>query len=103
MSNRDDTYPVQDLILTSREAQALADGFDGILKSFCSSCPDVEIRRHIMIHDRYIFFNGRCWMASSPLDTIESTPVSVIESIDLKAAVAREIERKWREAEKYIL
>lgn len=90
-------------LLTSREAQALADGFDGILKSFCSSCPDVEIRRHIMIHDRYIFFNGRCWMASSPLDTIESTPVSVIESIDLKAAVAREIERKWREAEKYIL
>jgi hypothetical protein len=56
-----------------------------------------------MIHDRYIFFNGRCWMAGSPLDTIESTPVSVIESIDLKAAVAREIERKWREAEKYIL
>jgi len=90
-------------LLTSREDQALSDGFDGILKSFCSSCPDVEIRRHIMIHDRYIFFNGRCWMASSPLDTIESTPVSVIESIDLKAAVAREIERKWREAEKYIL
>ena len=90
-------------LLTSRESQALAAGFDAILKSFCSSCPDVEIRRHIMIHDRYIFFNGRCWMASSPLDTIESTPVSVIESIDLKAAVAREIERKWREAEKYII
>ena len=55
-------------LLTSRESKALADGFDAILKSFCSSCPDVEIRRHVMIHDRYIFFNGRCWMASSSLN-----------------------------------
>jgi hypothetical protein len=90
-------------LLTSRESQALADGFDAILKSFCSSCPDVEIRRHVMIHDRYIFFNGRCWMAGSSLDAVENTPMSLIECIDLKAAVAREIERKWREAEKYII
>lgn len=88
-------------LLTSRESQALADGFDAILKSFCSSCPDVEIRRHVMIHDRYIFFNGRCWMASSSLNAVESTPMSLIECIDLKAATAREIERKWREAKKY--
>ena len=90
-------------LLTGREAQALSDGFDAILKSFCSSCPDVEIRRHVMIHDRYIFFNGHCWIASSSLDTIGSTPVTLIECIDLKAAVAREIERKWREAKKYNL
>ena len=88
-------------LLTSRESQALADGFDAILKSFCSSCPDVEIRRHVMIHDRYIFFNGRCWMASSALNAVESTPMSLIECIDLKSATAREIERKWREAKKY--
>ena len=90
-------------LLSSHDAQALSDGFDAILKSFCSSCPDVEIRRHVMIHDRYIFFNGRCWMASSSLDAIESKPMSIIECIDLKAAVAREIERKWREAEKHML
>lgn len=90
-------------LLASREAGSLAEGFDAILKSFCSNCPDVEIRRHVMIHDRYIFFNGRCWMASSSLDAIESAPMTVIECIDLKAAIAREIERKWREAEKYIL
>jgi hypothetical protein len=90
-------------LLTSREGRSLAEGFDTILKRFCSNCPDVEIRRHVMIHDRYIFFNGRCWMTSSSLDTIKSTPISIIECIDLKAAVAREIERKWREAEKYIL
>jgi hypothetical protein len=90
-------------LLTSREPKALADGFDAILKSFCSSCPDVEIRRHVMLHDRYIFFNGRCWMTSSSLDSIKSAPLTVIECIDLKAAVAREIERKWREAEKYVI
>ncbi len=90
-------------LLTSREPQALAAGLDAILKRFCSSCPDVEIRRHVMVHDRYIFFNGRCWMASSSLDTIPSKPMSVIECIDVKSAIAREIERKWREAEKYII
>ena len=88
-------------LLTSRESQSLSPGFDAILKKFCSSCPDVEIRRHVMIHDRYIFFNGRCWIASSSLNALDSAPMSVIECIDLKAAVAREIERKWREAVKY--
>ncbi len=90
-------------LLTSREPKALADGFDAILRSFCSSCPDVEIRRHVMLNDRYIFFNGRCWMASAALDTIDRKPICVIECIDLKSAVAREIERKWREAEKYMI
>ena len=90
-------------LLTSRESQAFADGFDMLLKNFCASCPDIEIRRHVMVHDRYIFFNGRCWMASASLDTIEKRPISVIECIDLKAAIAREIERKWREAKKYTL
>jgi hypothetical protein len=90
-------------LLTSREARSLADGFDAVLKSFCSNCPDVEIRRHVMVHDRYIFFNGRCWMASSSFDTLASTPVYIIECIDLRAAVAREIERKWREAKKYVI
>jgi hypothetical protein len=90
-------------LLTNREPKALAAGFDAILKRFCSSCQDVEIRRHVMVHDRYIFFNGRCWMASSSLDTIQSKPMGVIECIDVKSAIAREIERKWREAEKYII
>jgi len=88
-------------LLTSREPKALADGFDDILRSFCSSCPDVEVRRHVMLQDRYIFFNGRCWMVSASLDTMGRHAVSVIECIDLKAAIAREIERKWREALKY--
>lgn len=90
-------------LLTSRETKALADGFDGILRNFCSGCPDVEIRRHVMLYDRYIFFNGRCWMVSASMDTVGNQAVSIIECIDLKAAIAREIERKWREAEKYII
>ncbi|MCK4988317.1 MAG: hypothetical protein KAS40_22435 [Desulfobacterales bacterium] len=90
-------------LMTSREPQALVDGFDAILKSYCSSCPDVEIRRHVMVHDRYIFFNGRCWLASASLDLIETKPLNIIECIDAKSAIAREIERKWREAEKYLV
>ena len=94
-------HPIR--LMTSRETQALVDGFDAILRGYCSSCPDVEIRRHVMIHDRYIFFNGRCWLASSSLDLIETKPLNVIECVDAKSAIAREIERKWREAEKYLI
>ena len=89
-------------LLTSREPQALADGFDEIIRGYCASCPDVEIRRHVMIHDRYIFFNGRCWLASASLNLIDRKPLNVIECVDAKSAIAREIERKWREAEKYL-
>ena len=95
------SHPIR--LMTSRESQALVAGFDAILRSYCSSCPDVEIRRHVMIHDRYIFFNGRCWLASASLDLIETKPLNVIECVDAKSAIAREIERKWREAEKYIV
>jgi len=90
-------------LLTSREPQALVNGFDEILRGYCATCPDVEIRRHVMIHDRYIFFNGRCWLASASLNLIDSKPLNVIECVDAKSAIAREIERKWREAEKYLV
>lgn len=88
-------------LLAGREPQAFVAGFDTILKDFRSTCPDVEIRRHVMVRDRYIFFNGCCWIASAALDTIASKPISIIECIDIKSAIAREIERKWREAENY--
>lgn len=93
-------HPIR--LLTSRESQALADGFDDILRRHCSIWPDVEIRRHVMVHDRYIFFNGRCWLASASLDSIASQPLNIIECIDAKSAIARTIERKWREAQKHV-
>jgi hypothetical protein len=98
---KDVKHPIR--LLTSRESQALADGFDDILRSYCSTCPDVEIRRHVMVHDRYIFFNGRCWLASACLEAIDSRPLNVIECIDAKSAIARTIERKWREAQKHLI
>lgn len=88
-------------LLTSRESEALVSGFDEILKGYCANCPDVEIRRHIMIHDRYIFFNGRCWLASNSLNLIDSKTLYIIECVDAKSAIARGIEQKWREAKKY--
>lgn len=94
-------HPIR--LLTSREPQALTDGFDDILRNYCSTHPDVEVRRHVMVHDRYIFFNGRCWMASASIDSIDSRSLNVIECIDAKSAIARTIERKWREAQKHLI
>lgn len=94
-------HPIR--LLTSREPEALVDGFDDLLKNYSSKNPDIEVRRHVMVHDRYIFFNGRCWLASAPLDSIDRRPLHVIECIDAKSAIARTIERKWREAQKHLI
>lgn len=94
-------HPIR--LLTSREPQALVEGFDDLLRSCSSKSPGIEVRRHVMVHDRYIFFNGRCWLANAPLDSIGHRPLDVIECIDAKSAIARTIERKWREAQKHLI
>jgi hypothetical protein len=92
-------HPIR--LLTGREEQTLSGGFKDVLKAFCSQGHDVEIRCHVLINDRYLFFNGRCWLASAPLNDTGSKIMSLIECIDAKSAIAKEVERKWREAEIY--
>ena len=96
---REVKHPIR--LLTAKDEQTLPSGFKDILKQFSSNGYDIEIRRHIVVNDRYLFLNGRCWLASSSLLSVGKKPLSIIECVDAKSAIAREIERKWREAEIY--
>ena len=90
-------------LLTGSDNEAIESGFLPKLKKFRLSGHEIEIRRHVLVHDRYIFFNGRCWIASCSLKEAGRISVSVIESIDAKSAIAKSVEQKWREAKVLIM
>ena len=92
-------HPIR--FLTGKEEQTFPRGFNDVLKKFSSGGRQIEIRRHVVLNDRYLFLNGRCWIVSSPLNSMGSKPVSLVECIDAKSAIAKAIEGKWREAEIY--
>jgi hypothetical protein len=90
-------HPIR--ILTRKDEDTFPSGFGDILKKFSSGGHDVEIRRHVVLNDRYFFLNGRCWLVSNSLNEIGSKLLSTIECVDAKSAIAKAIEQKWREAE----
>lgn len=49
-------------ILTGQSKQSVESGFEAAVKDFRSEVHLVEIRRHKMLHDRYLIFNDRCWL-----------------------------------------
>jgi hypothetical protein len=92
-------HPIR--LLTGKEEHTLSDDFDTHLRKFRSSGHAAEVRRHIILHDRFVFFNGRCWLLNASILQAGENRLSLIECIDAKSAIAREIEGKWREAEIY--
>jgi hypothetical protein len=92
-------HPIR--VLTGMDEQTFSRGFNDILKKFSSGGRQVEIRRHVVLNDRYLFLNGRCWIVSSPLNSVGNKQVSIVECIDAKSAITKAIESKWREAEIY--
>ncbi len=92
-------HPIR--LLTGMDEQTFPSGFNEILKKFSAGGHQVEIRRHVVLNDRYLFLNGRCWITSLPLNSVGRKPVSVVECIDAKSAITKTIEGKWREAEIY--
>jgi hypothetical protein len=88
-------------LLTGMDEQTFPKGFNDVLKKFCAGGRQVEIRRHVVLNDRYVFLNGRCWLVSSPLNSVGSKLVSIIECIDAKSSILKAFESKWREAEIY--
>ena len=59
---------------------------------------DIELRYHLKLNDRFIIFNGRCWMVSCSLIEVVQVTLSMIECVDTKSVVVKEIGRRWREA-----
>jgi hypothetical protein len=85
-------------ILIGMSPQDMAANINGQLSQFRKQGRNLELRHHLKLNDRFIIFNGRCWMASCSLIEVGQVTLSLIECVDTKPVVVKEIGRKWREA-----
>jgi hypothetical protein len=88
-------------LLIGQSQQDIATNLDGKLIQMRKQGRDIEVRHHLKLNDRFIIFNGRCWMASCSLPEVGQVTLSLIECVDTKSVVVKEIGRKWREAKVY--
>jgi hypothetical protein len=92
--------PVRLLIGQSRQDMAV--NLNGQLAQLRKQGRDIEVRHHLKLNDRFIIFNGRCWMTSCSLIEVGQVTLSMIECLDTKPVVVKEIGRKWREAKVFL-
>ena len=88
-------------LLIGQAQQNLATNLDGTLIKLRKQGREIELRHHLKLNDRFIIFNGRCWMTSCSLVELGQVTLSMIECVDTKPVVVKEIGRKWREAKVY--
>jgi hypothetical protein len=88
-------------LLIGQSQQDMATNLDGKLIQLRKQGRDIEVRHHLKLNDRFIIFNGRCWMTSCSLPEVGQVTLSMIECVDTKPVVVKEIGRKWREAKVY--
>jgi len=61
------------------------------------------VRQHPKLHDRFILFNGRCWLIGSSLKDAGKKIMNIIECVDIRDKLLSEVESKWTEGSKDIL
>lgn len=89
-------------LLIGQSQPDMAANIDGRLKQLRKQGRDIEVRHHLKLNDRFIIFNGRCWMASCSVTEVGQVTLSMIECVDTKPVVVKEIGRKWRESKVYL-
>ena len=89
-------------LLTRQTQQDLTASAGRYLAEFRTNGHKIETRRNLRLNDRFIVFNGRCWLANCSLADAGEATLSIIECLDTKAVILKEIGRKWREAKVYL-
>jgi hypothetical protein len=89
-------------LLTRQTLQDMAANVGGYLAEFRKNGREIETRRHLRLNDRFIIFNGHCWLASCSLVDVGKATLSIIECVDTQSVVVKDIGRKWREARVYL-
>jgi len=88
--------------LTRQSHQELADNAAVQLDFFRKDGHEIDIRRHLKLNDRFIIFNGHCWLVNRSIIDVGKETLSIIECVDTQSVVVKEIGRKWREAKVYL-
>ena len=89
-------------LLVGQSEKDIIDDIGEELTRFRQRGHEIEIRRHLRLNDRFHIFNGRCWMASCSLTEVDPVRLCLIECVDTKSAIIKEIGRKWREGKVFL-
>jgi len=89
-------------LLIGQPEKDIIDAIGDSLGAFRARGHEIEIRRHLKLNDRFLIFNGRCWMASCSLADVDQVTLSIIECVDTKPVIIKEIGRKWREGKVFL-
>jgi len=89
-------------LLIGQREKDIIDNIGDSLNGFRAQGHEIEIRWHLKLNDRFLIFNGRCWMASCSLADVDQVTLSIIECVDTKPVVVKEIGRKWREGRVFL-
>jgi len=89
-------------LLTRQTLQDVAASAGRYLAKLRANGHAIETRRNLKLNDRFIVFNGHCWLANCSLHEVGKATLSIIECLDTKPVVLKEIGRKWREARVYL-
>jgi len=85
-------------LLTRQTRQDAAANDEGYIDEFRKSGHKIETRRLLRLNDRFIVFNGRCWLANRSLVNVGKAALTLIECVDSQTLIVKEIGRRWREA-----
>lgn len=85
-------------LLTRRIDKDSAVDVEGYIDEFRRKGHKIETRRLLRLNDRFIVFNGRCWVANRSLVEVEKAILSIIEFVDAQSLIVKDIGRRWREA-----
>jgi hypothetical protein len=85
-------------ILTTAPSDQPEEDIQGAMKEFRAKDHFLSVRCLPMLHDRYILFNNRCWLAGSSLSRVGEKGFNVIEIVDVKKQIYAEISNRWEKA-----
>ena len=89
-------------LLTRQPRQDVAANVEGYIDEFRKDGHQIETRRLLRLNDRFIVFNGRCWLANRSLVDVGKATLTLIECVDTQTLMVKEIGRRWREAKVYL-
>jgi hypothetical protein len=89
-------------LLIGQSEKDIIDNIGDSLNKFRAQGHEIEIRWHLKLNDRFLIFNGRCWMVSTSLTDVDQVTLSIIECVDTKTVIVKEIGRKWRESKVFL-
>lgn len=90
-------------LLTCQQPDRFEQNFTQALTHFRQKGRKIEIRLHADIRDRYLVFNDKCWLASMPVRNAGEAGFNMIEIVDFKSVIIRQIEKKWKDSEVVIV